>query len=65
MNQLIIKNRDVILNRANEYYKNNKEVLNRANEYYKNNKEVLKEKARNKYRELSEEEKYKKRVWMK
>ena len=45
MNQLIIKNRDVILNRANEYYKNNKEVL--------------KEKARNKYRELSEEEKYK------
>ena len=49
MNQLIIKNRDVILNRANEYYKNNKEVLNRANEYYKNNKEVLKEKARNKY----------------
>ena len=51
MNQLIIKNRDVILNRANEYYKNNKEVL--------------KERARNKYRELSEEEKYKKRVWMK
>ena len=39
--------------------KNRDVILNRANEYYKNNKEVLKEKARNKYRELSEEEKYK------
>ena len=40
------------------YYQRNREVmLNRANEYYENNKEVLREKAKNKYRELSEEEK--------
>ena len=32
-------------------------ILKRANEYYENNKEVLREKAKNKYRELSEEEK--------
>ena len=49
------------------YYQRNREVmLNRANEYYKNNKEVLKEKAKNKYREVSEEEKiYKERIWKK
>ena len=46
------------------YYKRNREtrlnretILNRAKEYYKNNKEVLREQARNKYRELSKEEK--------
>ena len=40
------------------YYQRNREVmLNRANEYHKINKEVLREKAKNKYRELSEEEK--------
>ena len=40
------------------YYQRNREVmLNRANEYYENNKEVLREKAKTKYRELSEEEK--------
>ena len=40
------------------YYQRNREVmLNRANEYYKSNKEVLREKAKNIYRELSEEEK--------
>ena len=39
------------------YYQRNKEVmLNRANEYYQNNKEGLREKAKNKYRELSEAE---------
>ena len=38
------------------YYQRNREViLNTVNEYYKNNK-VLREKAKNKYRELSEEE---------
>ena len=37
------------------YYKRNRDViLNRAKE---NNKEVLRQKAKNKYRELSEEEK--------
>ena len=40
------------------YYQRNREViLNRANQYYKNNKEVLREKAKNKYRELSDEAK--------
>ena len=39
------------------------EKINRANEYYKNNKERLKEKARNKYKELSEEEKNIKREY--
>ena len=37
--------------------KQRKRILNRAKEYYENNKERLGEKARNKYRELSEEEK--------
>ena len=34
-------------------------LLNRAMEYYENDKERLREPARNKYRELSEEEKNK------
>ena len=36
-------------------------ILNRAKDYYKNDKERLSEKARDKYRNLSEEEKNKKR----
>ena len=32
-------------------------MLNRAKKYYQNNKEVLREKAKNKYRVLSEEKK--------
>ena len=32
-------------------------MLNRASEYYENNNEVLREKAKNKYRDLSEEKK--------
>ena len=42
------------------YYQINREViLNRAKEYYENKKELLRERerAKNKYRELSEEEK--------
>ena len=40
------------------YYRRHREVmLNRANEYYENNKEVLREKAKNKFRELPEDEK--------
>ena len=42
------------------YYQRNREVvLNRAKDYYANNKELLRERerAKNKYRELSEEEK--------
>ena len=37
-------------------------ILNRAKDYYKNNKEILREKTRDKYRNLSEEEKKKKRI---
>ena len=47
--QLIIKNREVILNRAKDYYRNNRDEL--------------KVKARDKCRELSEEEKYIKREY--
>ena len=42
------------------YYQRKREViLNRAKDYYENNKELLRERerAKNKYRELSEEEK--------
>ena len=40
------------------YYQINTEILlNRAKGCYKNNKGVLRKKAKNKYRELSEEEK--------
>ena len=40
------------------YYQRSREVmLNRANDYYGNNKEVLREKAKHKYRELSKEKK--------
>ena len=44
MKQLIIK-------------KNREVILNRAKDYYENNKELLRERAKNKYRELSEEQK--------
>ena len=37
------------------YQRKGEVMLNRANKYYENNKEVLREKAKNKYRELSEE----------
>ena len=49
------------------YYQRNREVmLNTAKRYYLDNIEVLREKAKNKYRELSEEEKkYKDRIWKK
>ena len=41
-------------------------MLNREIDYYENSKEVLREKAKNKYRELSDEEKkYKERIWKK
>ena len=36
-------------------------ILNRGKDYYENNKELLREQARDKYRNLSEEEKNKKR----
>ena len=46
------------------YYQRNREImLNRAKDYYENNKERLREPARNKYRNLSEEDKEKKREY--
>ena len=46
------------------YCQRNREVmLNRENKYYENNKEKLTDKAKNKYRELSEEEKNIKREY--
>ena len=48
------------------FYQRNREViLNRANDYYENNKELLgeRERAKNKYRELFEEEKNIKREY--
>ena len=44
------------------YYQRNRDAkLNRAKGYYKNDKERLRDNARDKYRNLSDEEKYKKR----
>ena len=40
-------------------------ILNRAKYYYENDKERLREEARDKYRKLSEEDKKKKRIWKK
>ena len=43
------------------YYQRNRDViLNRAKDYYKSDKERLREQARDKYRNLSEEKKIKK-----
>ena len=42
------------------YYQRNREIrLNRGKDYYENDKERLREQARNKYRNLSEEDKRK------
>ena len=44
------------------YYQKNRDViLNREKDYYENDKEGLTEKARDKYRNLSEEDKNKKK----
>ena len=46
------------------YYQRNREIIpNRAKDYYENDKERLKEQAKNKYRNLSEEEKILKREY--
>ena len=43
------------------YYQRNRDVvLNRAKDYYENDKEKLRKQVRDKYRNLSEEEKIKK-----
>ena len=43
------------------YQRNRNVVLNRANDYYENNKDKLWEQAKNKYRNLSEEDKNEKK----
>ena len=46
------------------YYQRTRDViLNRAKDYYENDKQRLREQARDKYRNLSEEEKNKKRKY--
>ena len=46
------------------YYQRNREViLNRAKDYYENNKKLLREKVKNKYKQLSEEKKKIKREY--
>ena len=47
------------------YYQRNRDVIpNRAKDYYENDKERLRGQARNKYKNLSEEENIKKkRIW--
>ena len=49
------------------YYQRNRDViLNRAKDYYENDKERLREQARYKYRNLSEKKKkWKERIWKK
>ena len=44
----------------NNYQRNRDVILNRAKDYYESDKERLREQARDKYRYLSEEEKIKK-----
>ena len=45
------------------YQKNREVILNRAKDYYKSDKERLREQARDKYRNLSKEEKIEKRKY--
>ena len=46
------------------YYQRNRDViLNRAKNYYENDKRRLRKQARDKYRNLSEEQKNKDRIW--
>ena len=46
------------------YYQKNRDVLlNRAKDYYENDKESLRKQAREKCRDLSDEEKHKKREY--
>ena len=45
------------------YQKNENVILNRAKDYYENDKKILRKQARNKYRNLSEEEKNEKQKY--
>ena len=46
------------MDNATYYQRNTKIMLNRVKNYYENDKERLREQARNKYRNLSEEDVY-------
>ena len=46
-----------MVDKTTYYQRNREKKLNRAKEYYENNKERIRVQARNKYRELSHEEK--------
>ena len=50
-------------NNATYYQRNREIILNRAKDYYENDKERLREQARYKYRNVSEEDKKKKREY--
>ena len=50
--------------RTNSYQRNREKLLRRAKEYHENKKERLQEQAKNKYRELSNEEKDIKREYI-
>ena len=53
-------------NELTYYRKNGDVILKRAKDYYENGKERLRDQARDKYRNLSEEEKkQKQRIWKK
>ena len=54
------------MSETTNYQRNRDVILNRAKEFYKNNKERLIDNARDKYRNFSEEEKNKKeKIWKK
>ena len=60
------KNKDIISNKAKEYYINNRDVLlNRSKEYYINDRELIQEHARNKYKSLTEDKKQKMKDYQK
>ena len=51
------------MNKRTYYQRNREIILNKAKDYYENDKEWLREQARNKYRNLFEEHKKKKREY--
>ena len=61
---LIYKNEIFLIN-ENYYQRNREIILNRAKDYYENDKERLREQTWDKYRNLPEEEKNKKREYEK
>ena len=51
------------MNETTYYQRNRDVILNKAKDYYKNDKERLRDNARDKYRNLSKEEKNKNREY--